>query len=156
MQTNQEKTTIANDVTKLPSDPNAALRSLIKITQNLAHLAEREHHALSVNDMMSFAIMQDEKSVTAERYAQMAANFRKRLEEFRSADQGLLNKLEGTQNRLGAQSRINNKMIGDMTARARQTTEGTLFSAQEMAQKHHVVFPQDAANADNTAHSSEE
>ena len=148
MQNNtQTQNTVANDMNKLPSDPNTALRSLIKITQNLAHLAEREHHALSVNDMMSFAIMQDEKAVTAERYSQMAADFRKRLEEFRSSDQILLNKLEATQNKLGAQSHTNNKMIQDITMRARQTTEGTLFSAQELAQKHHVAFPQDAANA---------
>lgn len=132
---------ISNDRGRLPEDPTQALRALIKMTQNLTHLSERENYALTMNDMIGFAIMQDEKNVMAERYAKMSQNFRKRLEDFRGSDSALLDKLEEMQNRLAEQSAANSKFIDKMAARSRATTQNTLFNAQELAQRSPVFVP---------------
>lgn len=148
---------VSNDRGRLPEDPNQALRALIKMTQNLTHISERENYALTTNDMIGFAIMQDEKNVMAERYANMSQNFRKRLNDFRSSDKALLDKLETAQNKLAEQSQANNKFIDNIAGRARQTTESTLFNVQELAQRAPVTFaasndgaetPQEAQNAE--------
>jgi len=146
---------ISNDRGRLPEDTNQALRALIKMTQNLTHLSERENYALTMNDMIGFAIMQDEKNVLAERYANMSLNFRKRLEDFRDSDPALLNKLENIQNKLAEQSKANSAFIDNMATRSRTTTQSTLFNVQELAQRAPVFMANDATQATDEAVNAE-
>lgn len=129
----------------LDSDPTQALQALIKITQALVDFADREHQALTKNDMLDFAIMQDEKAVLTERYVAMSREFRNRLEEFRGRDIGLLDRLENLQKELSEKSQQNNDVINNVQTRARQKTSSTLFSAQELGQSHSLTFVQDLA-----------
>ena len=52
----------------LPQEPSMALNMLIRLTNNLSSLADREAQALAQNDMATFAILQDEKTLVTEQY----------------------------------------------------------------------------------------
>lgn len=126
---------------KLLSDkPEAALQDMIKMTRRLVNLAAREAQALATNDLMSFAIMQDEKNVLAERYVEMSREFRARIEDFRGIDDTILDRLEQIQKDLADATRDTNKEIHRVRGYAMQATRNTLFSAQEISQKHPVEF----------------
>lgn len=127
----------------LDHSPVAALKALIKITQALVDFSDREGQALAKNDMLDFAIMQDEKTVLTQRYVQMSNEFRMRLEEFRGSDAALLDRLEALQKELAEKSKSNNQVIDRIQTRARQKTSDTLLSAQEMGQSHNLTFIQD-------------
>ena len=142
----QDNTPQSTNPAALHSDPDQALQALIKITQALIDFAERETQALAKNDMMDFAIMQDEKAILTQRYVQMSQEFRNRLEDFRGCDSGLLDRLETLQKELGERSKGNNGSINNIQTRARAKTSDTLFSAQELGQSHHINFVQDVQN----------
>lgn len=127
----------------LPSDKEQAIKILINITENLINFSEREGQVLAQNDMMSFAVMQDEKSLITERYVQISQEFRARLEEFRGADPALLDKLDAAQKTLGENAQHNNKIIDQIQARAKKNTESTLVNAQKLGQQHPVKFASD-------------
>ena len=134
----------------LDTDPTQALNALIRITQALVDFADREQQALAKDDMLDFAILQDEKAILTERYVAMSREFRNRLEEFRGRDIGLLDRLENLQKELSEKSQQNNDAINNVKTRARQKTSTTLFSAQELGQNHSLTFAQDLAHrADN-------
>lgn len=133
-------TTETPSVKLLSDTPEAAMQDLIKITRKLVNLAGREAQALATNDLMSFAIMQDEKNVLAERYVEMSREFRARMEEFRGIDPALLDRLEQIQKDLAEATRDTNKEVSRVRGYALQSTRSTLFTAQEISQKHHVEF----------------
>ncbi len=124
----------------LPRERTQALQHLIKLTKNLANLAERESKALTQNDMLSFAILQDEKVLIAERYAKASEEFRNRLPEFRGIDGALLNRLQGLQEQLGEVSRQNNEVVKRLYERSRENTQATLLNAQELGQSKKITF----------------
>lgn len=129
-----------NEQHLLPSDITLALKALIKTTETLVGLSERESHAMATNDMISFAILQDEKSIQTDRYVRLSQEFRSRLEDFRKADKTLLDRLEKLQKTLGENTQYNNHLIKQIQKKARAKTENTLLSAQELGQKHPVNF----------------
>lgn len=124
----------------LSDKPDVAMQDLIKVTRRLVNLAGREAQALATNDLMTFAIMQDEKAQLAERYVTMSREFRARVDEFRSIDSSLLDRLDALQKELADVFKDNNKSVNRVMGYARETTRSTLFSAQELAQKHPVEF----------------
>ncbi len=134
---------VANGI--LANEKTQALQQLIKITQNLNDLAERESQALAQNDMLSFAILQDEKALIAEHYTAASTEFRGRLNEFRGITPALLDRLEGLQNRLGELSKHNNETIKRIYAQAKKNTQDTLISAQELGQKKPLKLSRDEA-----------
>ena len=157
---NKNKKTQSEEITdnapgRLPADTHQAMRSLLRATKGLIMLAEREHQALAKNDLMEFAILQGEKNGMAEHYAGLAQDFRRRLEDFRSADKNLLAQLEREQAALGEKTKENNALINAIIVRSRQNTKSTLLSAQELAQRFPVAFAYDqdtlAANGEDDA-----
>ncbi len=124
----------------LPQDTVQAIQTLIKVTQSLIDYAERENKMLARNDMMSFAILQDEKSILAERYVRLSREFRDRIEDFRGIDKSHLDKLESLQKVLADSSRTNNALIGRIKNKSEQKTQSTLLSAQELGQMKPVKF----------------
>lgn len=122
----------------LASEKTQAVQQLIKLTRNLADLAERESQALAQNDMVSFAILQDEKALIAEHYAAAAQEFRSRLSEFRGMNPALLDRLEALQHRLGEAAKSNNEAVKRMHDQAQENAQSTLVSAQELGQKGQV------------------
>jgi len=119
----------------LPQEKSQALSALIRITQNLLHLADSEAQALMQNDLTSFAILQDEKSQIAEHYAAASKEFRARIEEFRGADRTLLNRLEALQKDLGEKTSNNNTFVSTIYSRALLKTQSALITAQELGQR---------------------
>ena len=95
----------------LSREKTQAVQQLIKLTRNLADLAERESQALAQNDILSFAILQDEKALIAEHYAAASNEFRARLPEFRGMNPALLDRLEALQHRLGEAAKQNNASV---------------------------------------------
>ncbi|MFK7838819.1 MAG: hypothetical protein AB8B83_00675 [Bdellovibrionales bacterium] len=128
----------------LAREKTQAVQQLIKLTRNLADLAERESQALAQNDMLGFAILQDEKALIAEHYAAASNEFRARLPEFRGMNPALLDKLESLQHRLGEAARQNNDTVSRVYAQSKENTQNTLLSAQELGQSRPVQFANDA------------
>lgn len=126
----------------LPAERTQALSHLTRLTQNLSMLADRESQALAQDDMTTFSILQDEKEMLTERYAQASREFLTRLEEFRGIDPALLYRLETLQKELGEKSVHNNQIVSRMYQRARKNTQETLITAQELGQSRPLHIPE--------------
>lgn len=122
----------------LPVNATAAIQKLIQVSQKLVDLSERETQALLQRDMLSFAIIQDEKESISSQYTQASENFRRRLDDFRSVEKSLLNRLEGLQRTLAEKTQGNNVMVAQMQRRAEAGTQKTLLMAQEFGQQKRV------------------
>lgn len=134
----------------LAREKTQAIQQLIKLTHNLTDLAERETQALAQNDMISFAILQDEKALISEHYAAASQEFRNRLPEFRGMNPALLDRLESLQNRLGDAARQNNETVKRLYERSKENTQSTLISAQELGQVKPLRFANDSASSNMT------
>ena len=134
----------------LAREKTQAVQQLIKLTRNLADLAERETQALAQNDMISFAILQDEKALIAEHYAAASQEFRNRLPEFRGMNPALLDRLEALQHRLGEAARQNNETVKRIYENSKENTQSTLISAQELGQEKPMRFANDEADLNTT------
>lgn len=124
----------------LPDQPVPALEAMLKITENMIDLSERETQALVHGDMLAFAILQDEKNVMANDYTQASNEFRQRIEQFRGQDPELIDKLEQAQNRLGQKAKSNNKIVEGMKTKSQEKTKNHLFTVQELAQRFPVII----------------
>ena len=115
----------ANRFTKasLPSTPAAAVQHLVRLSQSLLTIAEKETQALLTNDMLAFSIMQYEKEKLASQYVMASEAFRERIEEFRGTDRGLLDKLEKIQKELSMKASDNNALVNQMRERAQANTQ---------------------------------
>ena len=133
----------------LAREKNQAVQQLIKLTRNLTDLAERESQALAQNDMVSFAILQDEKALIAEHYAAASSEFRARLPEFRGMNPDLLDRLESLQVRLGESARHNNDAVKRIYSQSKENTQNTLISAQELGQSKPMRFANDMGETTN-------
>lgn len=124
----------------LPDNTHKAIEMMARLTEGLLEMAERETQALVQNDMFTFAILQNEKFAATEDYARAAGEFRARLESFRGTDKALLEHLETLQARLGEKMKSNNKIVAGLKNKAVESTSGSLFTVQELAQKHPVFI----------------
>jgi hypothetical protein len=131
----------------LPSEKSQAVNMLIRVTQNLITLAERESQSLAQNDLMTFAILQDEKTFMADHYARVSSEFRARINQYRGVDKTLLKRLETMQNDLAERTRTNNQVVTTLYDRTRANTQSVLLAAQEMGQNCHIKYP---ANTNET------
>lgn len=125
----------------LSEDVNEALRQLVTLSNRLLDYTDQETQTLIKNDHMNFAFIQRDKERIAYRYAGACAEFHGRLDEFRSADKGLILQLDKLQNALKEKTVNNNKMVAQLRDHSQSNTQATLFSAQEMAQRAHVRRP---------------
>lgn len=138
--------------TILPADSTQAARELIKISQSLLKISDRESQALVQNDLATIAILQDEKEWITGRYQKASEEFRRRLEEFRGLDKSLIGQLDTTQRKLNDMASNNNRIIARIYRRAEKKTHETLLTAQEMGQTRSIQFadqPQQGANSNN-------
>ncbi len=119
----------------LPTERTQALNTLIRATQALVELSDKETQALAQSDMLSLNILQDEKEFLIARYQKLSQEFRDRLEDFRDADRGLLDRLEKMQLLLGEKAHGNNDTVIDIRDRSQRRTQSSLFAAQELAQQ---------------------
>lgn len=142
MKTQNAKTrTKKSAASVLPEDKATAIRHLTKLTKYLIDIAEKECQAILQQDMMAFSIIQFEKEKAAEEYRQSSIAFRTRIEEFRGTDSAILNNLERLQTELAHRMQSNGKMIDNMRTSARQNTQSTLFTVQQLAQIRPVFMP---------------
>lgn len=127
----------------LPQKTGDAMLTMMKLTQKLIDLSERETQALLQNDAFALNVTQDEKEGAAGRYMKAAQEFRARLEDFRTTDKPTLNRLEVLQNKLGEKMADNKKLIEQMYTKAHSSTHKTLFNVQELAQDQRFTFEND-------------
>lgn len=139
---------LAAEQSLLVQDKSQALQQLIKVTKSLLDLGEKEAQALAQDDMLSFAILQDEKTKLAEHYAKMSEEFRDRLPQFRGVSPALLDRLEYLQIQLGEVSQRNADIVRNMYDRARANTQTTLLNAQEMGQDKRIKFANNNEQSD--------
>ena len=128
----------------LGKNVNHALQELIRLSRRLSDYADMETKSLVTQDHMLFAFTQRDKENLAERYAQASEEFRNRLNEFRSADRGLLTQLEQLQDSLKEKTQSNNELIEQIKKTASANTQATLFTVQEMGQR--IFYPSEATS----------
>ena len=138
-----------NDATILPRERVMAINVLLKSTQNLIDIAEREAQFLAQNDMMNFYILQDEKAHITNRYEKLSSEFRERIVEFRGVDRSILERLEKTQIMLGEKTAENNVIVASMHDRAKQKTQSSLVTVQALAQQYQVNIDEQPASKHN-------
>ncbi len=119
----------------LPVDPAAAVQHLIRLSQKLADLGERETQALVRGDTAAFSVLQDEKEPVVAQYVRASEQFRNRIEEFRRLDKALLGRLEAIQKSIGEKAHSNNAMVARMQRRAETGIRESLLSAQEFGRQ---------------------
>ncbi|MBI1300140.1 MAG: hypothetical protein GC137_00640 [Alphaproteobacteria bacterium] len=127
--------------TILGGDVNQALRELVRLSKRLIEFTDQETQNLITQDYMGFAFSLQEKENLAHRYTKASEEFRARLDEFKTADNGLILQLNKLQNELKDKAENNNRMINQIQKQARTNTTETLFAAQELGQR--VTFPGD-------------
>ena len=137
----------------LPEDQSMALNMLIRLTQNLSSLADREAQALAMNDMLTFTILQDEKAIVTQQYMKASEEFRSNINVYRGAEPGLLNRLERLQIDLGEKTKNNNDVVNTIYNRAQTRTQSSLLAAQEFGQDQRIRFnpAQEAVNENETS-----
>lgn len=133
----------------LPADKSQALNLMIRITQNLIHLAERESQTLVQNDLLSFAILQDEKALMADHYVRTSEEFRSKINSYRGVDKALLMRLENAQKQLHEITSNNNIAVENVYERAKAQTQSALITAQEFGQER-VRFEKTNDNSEST------
>jgi len=139
--------------TILPQDTSRALNMLIRLTNNLSHLADRESQALAQSDMVTFAILQDEKALVTEQYMNASEEFRSNINIYRGAEKPLLDRLEKLQIDLGEKTKSNNDAVQQIYDRAQSRTQNSLLAAQEFGQDQRIRFalPENAVNENETS-----
>lgn len=113
--------------------PQNALNNLCRLSQSLLDLAEQESQALIQQDMLAFAILQDEKEALSLRYLDASQDFRSRVHAFRRVDQAMLNRLETIQSDLNSRTNDNNVLINQIKEKAEHFVSHGLMTAQEYA-----------------------
>ena len=150
---NASKTPITQNNNILHDNPEQAMQEMILISRMLFKIAERESQALAQNDLMSLAILQDEKEMATNRYQKASEEFRGRLEQFRQVPKTLVDQLEALQKQINEVMQNNNRTVLQMRESARESTQQTLITAQELGQSKPVAFESgwmDAPEGENT------
>ncbi len=124
----------------LPLSPAAALQGLVRLSQSLLTIAEKETQALLLNDMLAFSILQYEKEKLAGEYAKASAEFRNRLEEFRNADRALLDRLERLQKQLAEKASGNNMLVEQAHQRAQLNARNGIKTINELSREKRIRF----------------
>ena len=137
----QTQADISND-NILPADTHMAVQQMIKLSSDLVDVAENETQKLVQNDMLGFAMLQDDKEKLVGHYVQASQEFQTRLEEFRGTDENLLNRLDTLQKTLGERTKSNNVIVKRLNEKSEKNTMDSLLAVQEIAQTVHKRFPQ--------------
>lgn len=74
----------------LPDDPAAAVRQMIKLTQQLTQMVEAEGRSMTMNDAVSFSVNEQDKSAMVDQYEAASAEFTVRAGDVRQAVDGAL------------------------------------------------------------------
>lgn len=122
-----------NTIKPTSLSPQNALNNLCKLSQSLLDLAEQESQALIQQDMLAFAILQDEKEALSLRYLDASEDFRNRINVFRRVDRAMLDRLEHLQSRLQTRTNDNNALINQIKQKAEHFVSHGLMTAQEYA-----------------------
>ena len=131
--TNTQNNVVELNEFSLPENHSNALRTLIRFSEQLVQLADRETQALVQNDIRSFAMLQDEKEKIAVQYTAASSAFHTRLNEFKSADPGLLQRLEDTQHELGDKLKSNSRIVERIFNSSQHKIQSSLLSVQELS-----------------------
>lgn len=111
--------------------PHNVLNQLCKISQSLLDIAEQESQALVQNDLLSFAVLQDEKESLSKNYLDQAELFHSNLNAFRRLDQALIARLEKTQAELSEKTKNNNNLINSIQQNAERFVAAGMATALE-------------------------
>ena len=101
----------------LSETPEGALQDVIKIASTLVDLLDREANDLAMNNAVSFASVQNEKEIWAQKYEQASIEFQARVGEFRNVDKSLLARFETVQDELKNRAEKNAKLLAGLKKR---------------------------------------
>ena len=95
----------------LSDDPRQAVQDMITITEEMIARIDIETNAVATNDGTAFTMNEGSKEHVAEVYEKAANEFHERVDEFRTVDKTLIQKLEATQKSLGESTKSNLKLL---------------------------------------------
>lgn len=120
--------------TATPVQPQQALNTLCRLSQSLLDIAEQESQALIQNDLLAFAVLQDEKERLSLNYLDASQDFRNRINVFRRLDHKMLDRLESLQEKLSERTNDNNKLINQIRQNAEHFVTAGMKTAKEFGQ----------------------
>lgn len=100
-----------NKPAHLPNDPQQAVETMLKITEDLVAVIEAETTAVATNDGTTFAMNEPMKETVIDVYQEAANEFHDRLAEFRNVDKTLISQLTTAQNSLKQTANNNLKLL---------------------------------------------
>lgn len=100
-----------NKPAHLPNDPQQAVETMLKITEDLVSLIESETNAVATNDGTTMAMNEPMKETVIDVYQEAANEFHDRLAEFRNIDKTLISQLTKAQDSLKQTTNNNLKLL---------------------------------------------
>lgn len=91
----------------LPEDPQQAVETMLRITEEMIARIEIETNAVAINDGTTFTMNEQNKETVIDVYQQAANEFHERVNEFRNVDKTLIEKLDMAQKSLGESTKTN-------------------------------------------------
>ena len=95
----------------LNADPRKAVEEMILITEEMMARMDIENNSLATNDGTSFAVNEPNKDHVTDVYERAAAEFHKRLGEFKKVDGALLDDFAQAQESLKRTAENNLKLL---------------------------------------------
>lgn len=105
-----------NKPAHLPNDPQQAVETMLKITEDLVSLIESETNAVATNDGTTMAMNEPLKETVIDVYKEAADEFHNRLAEFRNVDKTLIGQLTEAQNSLKQTTDNNLKLLDKLNS----------------------------------------
>ncbi len=137
--------------------PQQVMHKLCQQTRSLIDIAEQESQALVQNDLLAFAVLQDEKESLSTRYQKTAKNFHDRLNEFRNINQSSITRLEGLQEELREASEENNALLERIEKGAKSAIKTGTETATVFGESDRATFPtRPKGSGDYCSHETED
>jgi len=145
-----------NQAQQRTQSPQQVMHQLCTQTQSLIDIAEQESQALVQNDLLAFAVLQDEKESLSTRYQNTAQTFQDRLNEFRNVNQISITRLEKLQEELRTASEENNVLLQRIEQGAKTAIKTGTENAYTFGTSDRATFPtRQTGSGDYCSHETE-
>lgn len=95
----------------LPAGPQDAVQRMIRITEQLNQILDKEAMALATQDTIMFSALQEDKHKISQEYKLAADEFTQRVQTFRVVDKGLLLRMDQIQEELHRKAEASQKIM---------------------------------------------
>lgn len=106
----------------LPEGPQEAVQRMIKITEQLNQILDREAMALATQDTIMFSALQEEKHKISQEYKMAADEFTARVQSFRGVNKALLERMDKIQEELHSKAEASQRIMRSIIDGFKQRT----------------------------------